>query len=90
MRFRYYGLWKWAAAVISTMTAWLLLTGVGLTAQQGAVEPRFDRSPLPYLFAVYAVTWLAFFGYAFYMTKRQGELRRQIEELRRGLEEKKG
>ena len=47
-------------------------------------------SNLSFLFAVYTITWLAFFAYAFLMTRRQRDLRREIQELRRALEERKG
>ena len=42
---------------------------------------------LPYLFAVYIITWLAFFGYVFYMSRRQREMQREIEELKRAISE---
>jgi CcmD family protein len=45
---------------------------------------------LPFLFAAYAVTWVAFFAYAFYVSRRQAELRREIDALRRALEERRG
>ena len=71
-------------------TLWLLITGVVLAASHSQADSKlFDESPLPYLLGVYTVTWLAFLAYAFYMTRRQGELRRQIYELRRSLEEHK-
>ncbi len=41
---------------------------------------------LPFLFAVFAVTWVAFFAYVFFVNRRQQELQREIEELRRSLE----
>lgn len=40
---------------------------------------------LPYLFAAYAVTWVAFFAYVFFVSRRQRELEREIEELRQEL-----
>ena len=43
---------------------------------------------LPYLFAVYIITWLAFFGYVFYMSRRQREMQREIDELKRALDER--
>ena len=43
---------------------------------------------LTYLFAAYAVTWVAFFLYVFFMSKKQREMEREIEELRRELEER--
>ncbi len=76
----------------SLVLAMLLLLAVGGTAlaQSNGLGADVKRTYLPYLFAVYTVSWLAFFAYAFYITRRQRELRRQIDELRRQLEEKKG
>ena len=36
---------------------------------------------LPYLFAAYAVTWVGFFVYMFFMSRRQREMERAIQEL---------
>lgn len=76
----------------SLMVATLLLVAVGGTAlaQSNGQGADVKRTYLPYLLGVYTVTWLAFFAYAFYITRRQRELRRQIDDLRRQLEEKKG
>ena len=41
---------------------------------------------LPYLFAAFAVSWAAFFVYAFFVTRRQQELQSEIEGLRKALE----
>ena len=42
---------------------------------------------LPYLYAVYAVTWVAFFIYVFFVSKRQAEMEREIRELRNAIEQ---
>jgi len=41
---------------------------------------------LPYLFAAYAVTWVVFFIYVFFVSRRQREMEREIRELRSALE----
>ena len=43
---------------------------------------------LPYLFAAFAVSWAAFFVYAFFVTRRQQELQSEIEGLRKALEQR--
>ena len=43
------------------------------------------ESELPWLFAVFFITWAAFFGYVFVMSRRQREMRREIDALRRVL-----
>ncbi len=53
-----------------------------------AQEGRGPEANLPYLYAVYSITWAAFFGYLFLVSRRQRELRREIEALRKALENK--
>ena len=55
------------------------------------IAPQSDEdgdSELPWLFAVFAVTWAAFFGYTFVMSRRQRDMRREIDVLRKTLEER--
>ena len=74
-------------ALFGAVAPWLLLTAVVAAApvEQEASDPE---SNLPFLFGVYTVTWVAFFVYAFYMTRRQKDLNRDIRELRRALEDR--
>jgi CcmD family protein len=44
------------------------------------------ESELPWLFAVFAITWAAFFAYVFVMSRRQREMQREIDHLKRSLE----
>ena len=46
------------------------------------------EAELPWLFAVYAITWAAFFGYVFVMSRRQREMQREIDALKRALQAK--
>ena len=57
----------------------------GLAAQESGGDPEAN---LPYLFAVFILTWLAFFGYVFYMSRRQREMQREIDDLKRALDER--
>ncbi len=75
-------------AVTGAALVWLMLTGNSMAAEHGQTSSAFDESPLPFLFSVYTVTWAAFFAYAFYVSRRQRELRRELDELRRSLQEK--
>ena len=50
------------------------------------LQTQLPSSNLPYLFAAFAVSWAAFFLYAFFVTRRQQEMQGQIKELRRALE----
>ena len=57
----------------------------GYLAQTSGSDPEAN---LPFLFAVYILTWAGFFGYAFYMSRRQRDMRRDIEALRQALRER--
>lgn len=60
------------------------------TAQVVAPQAADDREPeanLPYLFAVFIITWAVLFGYVFYMSRRQRAMQREIEALRAALAE---
>lgn len=57
----------------------------GTYQPQDGAEDREPKANLPYLFAVFIITWAAFFGYVFVMSQRQKEMRREIEELRSSL-----
>ena len=46
------------------------------------------ESELPWLFAVFAITWAAFFAYVFVMSRRQREMQREIDHLKRSLEDR--
>jgi CcmD family protein len=54
-------------------------------AQSGGIPPG---TRLSYLFAAFIVVWALFFAYAFYVARRQQELRREVDALRRNLEAK--
>ncbi|HAL49293.1 MAG TPA: hypothetical protein DCP37_16205, partial [Dehalococcoidia bacterium] len=61
----------------------------GAASSSGAPQAQSGddaEANLPYLFAVYAITWAAFFGHAFYMSRRQREMRNEIAALRQLLE----
>ena len=55
-----------------------------------APQEQEDYDPeanLPYLFAVYIITWGGFFAYVFYTSRRQREMEREIEALKATLVE---
>ena len=72
-----------ATAVSAHDDAPLVITSSEILAQQQRGE-----SELPWLFAVYAITWAAFFGYVFFMSRRQREMQREIDTLTRALQAK--
>jgi CcmD family protein len=56
-----------------------------IAAEEHGDDPE---SNLPFLFAVFFIAWAAFFAYVFVMSRRQREMRREIEVLKRVLAEK--
>ena len=54
------------------------------------LDNHLPSANLPYLFAAFVVTWAVFFGYVFFVNRRQQELRNEIGRLRRLLEEQDG
>lgn len=56
--------------------------------QTQEAEGRDPEANLPYLFAVFIITWAAFFGYVYIMSRRQREIRSEIEALKRALAER--
>ena len=77
---------RWA--IVGTTSAWLISTGVVLGSE--STTDGFDREGnLSFLFAVYIVTWAAFFAYTFYINRRQRELKKEIEDLKKMLEKEK-
>ena len=62
--------------------------GAALAPQAALAAPASHitapgESNLGYLFAGFAVVWVGFFAYVFYMGRRERNLRREIDELRR-------
>ena len=69
--------------------------GPGVVRAHSAPEPNGDghsdpEANLPYLFTVYIITWAGFFGYIFYMARRQKEMRRDLDDLRSALADRDG
>ena len=62
--------------------------GVIVAADEPPAQQQRGEAELPWLFAVYAITWAAFFGYVFVMSRRQREMRAEIAALKRALAER--
>lgn len=85
------------AVLLILLAAGALAQGGHASAYEAAVALSADSAPpqqargeaeLPWLFAVYIITWAAFFGYVFVMSRRQREMRAEIEALKRALAER--
>ena len=77
------------AASLAALGAVALSALAPAAALAQAGEPsRAPEANLPFLFAVYIITWAAFFGYAFYVSRRQREMQGEIEALKRALQDR--
>ena len=72
------------AASLAALVAAVPLTALAAVAAQDAP----GESNLGFLLAGTALAWTGFFAYAFYLGRKNRELRRDIEDLRRTLAER--
>jgi len=75
------------ALALCAALIWAALAPSTAFAQQGQPTSSPEAN-LPFLFAVYIITWAAFFAYAFYVSRRQREMQGEIEALKRALEDR--
>ncbi len=75
---------------ITAVAATLIV--LALTAPAALAAPLADDAPgesnLGYLLAGTLLTWAGFFAYAIYLARKNRELRREVEDLRRLLRER--
>ena len=83
-------------AGIAASPTWVAMSHASNDGLQGPAPKAFqsqvdeDSDPeaaLPSLFVVFIVAWAVFFGYVFYTSRRQREMRRDLDALRRVLSE---
>ena len=73
--------------IITALSAVIIaLAAPAIAAADTIAQQQRGESELPWLFAVYAITWAAFFGYVFVMSRRQREMQREIDTLKRALD----
>lgn len=54
------------------------------------LQADLPPSNLPFLFAAFAVTWIVFFAYAFFVSRRRQELQREIRTMQQELDQRHG
>ena len=79
--------WTRLAVVGAVILSALAVSTVANAASPGQVRAEPEAN-LPFLFAVYIVTWAAFFAYVFYVSRRQREMQSEIEALKHALDER--
>ena len=62
--------------------------GTHVEPEDHEAEARKGESELPWLFAVFFITWAAFFAYVYVMSRRQREMQSEIDALKRVLAER--
>ena len=50
------------------------------------LQAGLPPSNLPFLFAAFAVTWIVFFAYAFFVSRRRQEMEQEIRTMQRELD----
>ena len=87
--------WVAVAAIAFLIAATVWLPGAVHASEEDGVSPAQStvsdeghddaasdpEANLPFLFAVYIITWAGFFGYAFVMSRRQREMQRELDAL---------
>ena len=53
----------------------------------GLLQASVPPSNLPFLFAAFAVTWVAFFAYAFFVSRQRQEMQREVTDLQQALDQ---
>ena len=78
------------SAIFLSTAAIPALAQQDISAQATNAESSDPEANLPFLFSVYSVTWVIFFVYLYYLSQKQRNLRREVEELRQVLAEREG
>jgi CcmD family protein len=52
------------------------------------LQTQLTSDNLPFLFAAFAVTWVVFFTYAFFLSRRRQEVQRELRTLLQELEQR--
>ena len=76
----------WSRITVAAADSVSSQLGSGPTAYPQAADG--PEANLPFLFAVYIITWAAFFAYVFYISRRRREMQNEIEALKRAVEER--
>ena len=74
--------------VISGLVFFLTNPVHSLMASSLEASPSEGRDPeanLKFLFAVFFITWIAFFAYVFFLSKRLKEMTRELQSLKKTL-----
>ena len=70
-------------AVVTTLLTSYLLT-IPVLAQDGSDESVVNTgSNLDYLFITFAITWIIFFGYLYYIAQKQKTLSEEIDDIKK-------
>ena len=77
---------------LAALLAVLLLLAIAAPTAMAAASAQDapGESNLGFLLAGTLLTWAGFFAYAFYISRKNRDLRREIEELQRLLDERGG
>ena len=70
-------------AVVTTLLTSYLLT-IPALAQDGSNQSVVDTGAnLDYLFITFAITWIIFFGYLYYIAQKQKTLSQELDDIKK-------
>ena len=75
-----------AKSLIASVTTLLIsyLLTMPVLAQDGSTENIVEPgSNLDYLFVTFAITWIVFFGYLYYIAQKQKALSEEIDDIKK-------
>lgn len=62
-----------------------LVPTLALAATSNETESSIRNANLPFLFAAFAVAWLGFFSYLFYLHQRSNRIKQELDQLKDDL-----
>ena len=63
----------------------LLVPNLAIAGTFNETESSIRNANLPFLFAAFAVAWLGFFSYLFYLHQRNNHIKQELDQLKEDL-----
>ncbi len=77
-----YYLRKILPRITSVLTGYILLFNTAFAKVSGDGHSANPEDNLPYLFAVFALTWIGIATYIYYISQKQRELKAELDSLK--------
>ena len=85
------GIWQRSglAALVAALFWAAAMPVAAMAATSDLAQGNDNPANLRYIFGAFLAAWAGFFLYALFMSRRERRLKREVEELRRQMEERK-